>query len=222
MSAELNHQLKNTPVLYSFRRCPFAMRARLALVASQTEVELREIVLRDKPEHMVQLSPKATVPVLWLPNCSVIDESLDIMKWALKRHDPKGWFNLTESEQNEANQLLQQLDGPFKHHLDRYKYASRHKTDPVVHLQACIDILLQWQQRLNQNAYILGDNPTYVDYAMLPFVRQFRIANPDTFDKLDSIPAVQQWLGNYLNSDLYEKIMLKYDPWHPGQTVVFL
>lgn len=199
------------------------MRARLALVASQTEVELREIILRDKPEHMVQLSPKATVPVLWLPDGTVIDESLDIMLWALQQNDPEGWLVLTDDQKTDATTLLEQLDNTFKHHLDRYKYASRHNTDPQEHLQVCLDILLQWEQRIAQNkGYLLSGQAKYIDFALLPFVRQFRMPDPNVFDRHNDLPNLQQWLNNYLKSGFYEKIMLKYALWQPGQEAVFL
>ena len=114
-----SHQL-GLPVLYSFRRCPYAMRARLALVAAGVQVEIREILLRDKPQHLRDLSPKATVPVLWLTDGSVIDQSLDVMRWAIAQNQPIDWVRPKPAEVEQGEQWLQQLDGPFKQNLDRY------------------------------------------------------------------------------------------------------
>ena len=114
------------PVLYSFRRCPYAMRARLTLAASGTKCELREVVLAQKPQALVQVSPKATVPVLVLPDGMVLEQSLDIMLWALRRHDPQHWLPTSTLELDSALALITQCDGDFKFHLDRYKYPNRY------------------------------------------------------------------------------------------------
>src|SRR5206468_13064094 len=118
------------PILYSFRRCPYAMRARMAIAVSGQRCELREIVLKSKPPEMLAASPKATVPVLVLPGGSVIEQSLDIMRWSLTRHDPAGWLD------HEDKHLIEANDGPFKHHLDRAKYPDRHDSDAAAHLSA--------------------------------------------------------------------------------------
>lgn len=218
--ANVRH-LPNLPVLYSFRRCPYAMRARLGLVASQTKVELREILLRDKPEHMLTLSPKGTVPVLWLPDGSVIDESIDVMLWALRQRDPLGWLDLTAEQRVEADELVAQLDGPFKHHLDRYKYSNRYENcDSQEHLEACLSILDQWNERLRGHSYLLGAHAKYVDYALLPFVRQFRIADPLFFDQAQRLACVRSWLNRYLESSFYNAIMPKFPQWTPGNLPV--
>lgn len=199
------------------------MRARLGLVASQTQVELREILLRDKPEHMLTLSPKGTVPVLWLPDGSVIDESLDVMLWALERHDPHGWLDLSPAQAEQAREWISTLDGAFKHHLDRYKYSNRYENcDPQVHLASCLDILQPWEQALASQDFLLGPNPKYVDYAILPFIRQFRIADPDFFDQEPRLASIRRWLNSYLGSDLFQTIMPKFKQWNPGdEPVVF-
>jgi glutathione S-transferase len=114
------------PVLYSFRRCPFAMRARLALATSWQRCELREVVLRDKPAALIAASPKATVPVLVLPDGTVLDQSLDIMRWALARHDPEQWLAQTPDESDRMDALIARCDGEFKRDLDRYKYPNRY------------------------------------------------------------------------------------------------
>lgn len=218
----ITHPLPATPVLYSFRRCPYAMRARLGLVASQIQVELREILLRDKPEHMLCLSPKGTVPVLWLPDGTVIDESMDIMLWALEINDPSGWLDLSSDQLLQAGELVEQLDGSFKLHLDRYKYASRYENcDPQEHLQACLGILDQWGERLRLQPYLMGAQARYVDYALLPFVRQFRIADPMFFDQEPRLEHVRRWLNDYLESSLFKAVMPKFPQWKPGQKALF-
>lgn len=190
----------------------------MGIVASGVRVELREILLRDKPEHMVSLSPKATVPVLWLPDGTVIDESIDVMLWALKQADPFGWLALTEAQTQTARELIAQLDGPFKHHLDRYKYANRYDNcDALEHRDACVDILQSWNGRLvKHGGWLIDEKPCYADYAILPFVRQFRVADEAFFDTKLNLSALQKWLHDYLASTLFEAIMPKFEPWKPG------
>lgn len=213
----LGHQL-GLPVLYSFRRCPYAMRARLALVAAGVQVEIREILLRDKPQHLRDLSPKATVPVLWLPDGTVIDQSLDVMRWALAQRQPVGFLTPDTAEVQQGEQWLQQLDGPFKFNLDRYKYPNRYENcDPVPHRAACLELLLVWEQALaDGRAFLFGTQPSLYDAAILPFVRQFRIADEAWFDSQTSIPSVQAWLNQFLGSSWFDLAMPKLAPWQPG------
>ncbi|MDX1668417.1 MAG: glutathione S-transferase, partial [Limnobacter sp.] len=220
MTANQRH-LPQLPVLYSFRRCPYAMRARLGLAVSHTQVELREILLRDKPEHMLTLSPKGTVPVLWLPDGTVIDESLDVMLWALRRNDPQGWLNLSPSQEKQAREWVSLLDGDFKYHLDRYKYSNRYENcDPQEHLKQCLTILEPWEQALSEHAFLLGEQAKYVDYAVLPFVRQFRIADPHFFDQEPELTHIRGWLNRYLDSELFKTIMPKFKQWQPDDRAV--
>lgn len=221
MVANARH-LPETPVLYSFRRCPYAMRARLGIVASGLIVELREILLRDKPEHMLNLSPKGTVPVLWLCDGTVIDESLDVMLWALQQSDPLGWLDLNEQQTRQTDDLVAQLDGPFKHHLDRYKYANRYEDcDALTHRQACVDILRTWDGLIASNGgWLVDQRERFVDYALLPFVRQFRVADETFFDEEPTLGALRQWLFNYLESPKFRAIMPKLKPWQPGDAAV--
>ncbi|HCS18249.1 MAG TPA: glutathione S-transferase, partial [Erythrobacter sp.] len=159
-------------ILYSFRRCPYAMRARMALSSSGLEYEHREVVLRDKPPEMLEVSPKGTVPVLVTQTGTVIEESLDIMRHALAMKDPEGWLERDDPELVAAN------DGPFKHHLDRYKYATRYAdVDPEEHRSAALDILRQVEARLAKDAYLCGARRGLADIAIFPFIRQF--ANAD-------------------------------------------
>ena len=199
------------PVLWSFRRCPYAMRARLAIQASGQRVELREILLRDKPEAFLQASRKATVPVLVLPDGRVIEESRDIISWALAQADPEGWLaGLSEAQ---INAHFEALDGPFKHHLDRYKYASRYDAEEgQVHREAGAAYLQQWNKLLAAQTGLSGDRLGLLDFATLPFVRQFRIADIGWFDAQDW-PNLHRWLQDFLNSPSFAAIMQKYAPW---------
>ena len=201
------------PVLYSFRRCPYAMRARMALMASETEVELREILLKNKPPEMLAASPKGTVPVLVLTDGAVIDESLAVMRWALARRDPLGWLDYDAT----ADAFIADNDGPFKHHLDRYKYASRYDgEDAEEHRAAGLGYLQALNARLEANGHLGAARTSLPDIAVFPFVRQFRIADPAWFDAL-SLSALKHWLDAHLNDALFQRAMTKYDLWRSGE-----
>lgn len=225
----MEHQL-GLPVLYTFRRCPYAMRARLAIVAAGLKVEVRELVLRAKPAHMLEISPKGTVPVLWLQDGTVIDESLDVMRWAVGQNFPADWLVLNAEQQQQCDEWIALLDGEFKRNLDRYKYPHRYdiKTDtdtytcdPLEHRALCEKILVQWnsvleQQRLNGGTYLFGSQPSFADCAILPFLRQFRIADEAWFDAVPGYDALKQWLKAFLESPQLEQAMVKYSPWQLG------
>ncbi len=202
------------PILYSFRRCPYAMRARLALLISGQAVALREVVLRSKPAEMLAASPKGTVPVLLLPDGRVIDESLDIMRWALARHDPEGWLG------GDDRALIAAQDGPFKYHLDRYKYAQRHGTDAAVHRDAGLAMLGDLEARLAQSPQLCGGRRTLTDMAIFPFVRQFAAVDPDGF-AARPLPGVQRWLADHTASDLFARAMVRVPPWNADQAEGF-
>lgn len=196
------------PVLYSFRRCPYAMRARMALAVSGTPVRLREVVLKDKPEEMLAASPKATVPVL-VDGADVLEESLDVMRWALGRSDPEGWLDGADDAQG----LVAENDGPFKHHLDRYKYATRYEdADPDEHRAAGMAFLQTLEERLAGAPYLNGARRGFADIAIFPFVRQFRIADEGWFGSAP-IPNVRRWLEALTSSDLFLSVMQKYPAW---------
>ena len=200
------------PVLYSFRRCPYAMRARMALLVSKIPVRLREVVLRDKPEEMIAASPKATVPVLVLPDGQVIDESLAIMHWALERNDPENWLQGSAAE----TALIAEADGPFKHALDRYKYPTRYENvDPLDHRAAGQAFLEKLDGLIQPSGQLMGAKPTLADHAIFPFVRQFANNDRDWFDQLP-LPALQKWLGDHLASPLFATTMVKYPQWVSG------
>ena len=196
------------PVLYSFRRCPYAMRSRMALQISGVQVRLREILLRDKPDEMLSKSAKGTVPVL-VQGQRVIDESLDVMRWALEQHDPENWLSYSDSDID----LVAENDGPFKHHLDRYKYATRYEdSDPVLHRTEGEKFFAQLEARMQNHSYLAGAQRGFTDIAIFPFVRQFRIADEAWFDAAP-YPNVQKWVQSLLSSELFSSIMKKYVLW---------
>lgn len=194
------------PILYSFRRCPYAIRARLALAVSETAVEHREVKLRDKPAEMLAVSPKGTVPVLVLSDGAVIDESLDVMRWALARNDPERWLAGDDVE------LIATNDGAFKHHLDRYKYPERYAAGGVDHRAAALAILQGLEVRLGNHAYLSGARFGLTDAAILPFVRQFSAVDPGWFAAQD-LARVQAWLGEFLASALFARVMAVREVW---------
>ena len=200
------------PVLYSFRRCPYAIRARLALAISETPYALREVHLARKPDAMLEASPKGTVPVLVLADGSVIEESSQIMRWALGRNDPEGWL-----ERDDAA-LIERNDGPFKHDLDRYKYPERHDSDALAHRQRGMEFLSLLDARLSDHGYLCGAKRGIADAAIVPFVRQFAAVDSDWF-AAQPIPCLQEWLAEYLASPLFATVMLRVAPWSPGDPV---
>ena len=219
---------KNLPIFWSFRRCPYAMRARLAVRSAGIKVELREILLRDKPSAFLAASTTKTVPVLVLDDGRIIEESRDIMFWALKTsQDPEGWLAPHTNDEGAVPAFFERLDGPFKRNLDRYKYATRfaenkkeivenqliHRTEGAVFLSE-IEVLLSKQ------ACLSGAKMGILDYGCLPFIRQFRLANMHWFDAQDW-PHLHRWLSAFLVSDRFSQIMEKYPPWHPKQAPLY-
>jgi len=197
------------PIFYSFRRCPYAMRARLALVISGTTYQIREVKLARKPAELIAASPKATVPVLIDKDGSVIAESLDIMMWALAQHDPEHWRERQDTD------LIALNDGPFKHHLDRYKYPDRYGSDPMAHRGAGCDMLTRLDERLGKTRHLSGDARGLTDAAIFPFVRQFAETDRAWFDA-QPLPHLHSWLHAHLASPLFNAIMIRLNPWQPG------
>jgi glutathione S-transferase len=203
-------------VLYSFRRCPYAIRARLALRASEIELELREVVLADKPAEMLEASPKGTVPVLIDARGQVLEESHDIMLWALQQNDPMAWIVSDQKIQADTQALIERNDGFFKHYLDRYKYAVGYPEHPAEYYRdQARDFLIQLEQLLEQNSYLLSDRMTLADIAIFPFVRQFAFVDKDWFDATP-YAQMQNWLEALLQSELFQSVMKKYPRWVPG------
>ena len=209
------------PVLYSFRRCPYAMRARLALAASGVGYQMREVALKSKPPQMLAASAKGTVPVLVLTSGQVIDESLDIMRWALAINDPGAW--LEQGLQSEVATLIEGNDGPFKHALDRYKYPNRYllesNGDAAAFALMQRDAATRWLQtlelRLSKNlgtSWLLGEQASLADMACLPFVRQFAHTDAAWFAE-QPWPRLQVWLARFEASALFDSVMGKHQPW---------
>jgi len=206
------------PILYSFRRCPYAMRARMALVIAGQRVELREVVLKEKPAEMIEASAKGTVPVLVMPDGRVIEESIDIMHWALRRSDPEGWHVPNTVE---MDKLISDNDGPFKHHLDRFKYATRYEdADPEVERAAAEEYLARLDERLMANKHLMGDRRSLADIAIFPFVRQFMNAAKDVME-MSRFPGVDRWLKGHVATPLFASVMGKYPQWHPGEPTTY-
>lgn len=208
--------MSTLPILYSFRRCPYAMRARLALAVSGQICELREVVLRNKPQGLLQASPKGTVPVLVLPGGQVLEQSLDIMLWALAQHDPEGWLTPTQGDVPEMRALIAECDGPFKHALDRCKYPNRYpEADAsLTHAQAA-----QWLQtleaRLVSQPFLFGHHAALADMAIAPFVRQFAGINAAAWSA-QPWPGLQHWLAQWQAGPLFEAVMHKLPAWVDG------
>lgn len=207
------------PILYSFRRCPYAMRARMGLMISGQSVELREIILRAKPAEMLAASAKGTVPILILPTGQVIEQSLDIMHWALRQNDPKHWLSQSDETARAAEKIVAQSDGLFKTALDRYKYHSRYDdADPHIERDKAMNILLEWNDIIGEKGCFFEKN-NIADYAVFPFVRQFANHDRSWFDT-QPIPHIHSWLKAHLNSDLFANIMVKYPLWHMGSAPI--
>ncbi|WP_413499958.1 glutathione S-transferase [Psychrobacter maritimus] len=206
------------PCLYSFRRCPYAMRARLGILFAELQVELREITLKNKPPQMLAISPKGTVPVLHLLDGTVIEESREIMTWALAQQDPQGLLH--DAALHESNVLIDKNDNEFKHWLDRYKYADRHLEMSQTEYRQKGEVFLQLlEELLTKNPYLLGKGITFSDIGIMPFVRQFAHVNRDVFYNLP-YPNLQRWLQDWLQHPLFLQAMTKFQPWQDGDEVV--
>ncbi len=204
------------PILYSFRRCPYAMRARMALWVAGITVELREVKLAAKPPALLAASPKGTVPVLVLADGQVIDQSLDIMRWALVHHDPEGWLA------GEDAGLIAANDGPFKRHLDRAKYPGRYgEDDGIDHRSAALAFLAPLEARLGEAPYLGGEARGFTDIALFPFIRQFAAIDPPWFAAQPLAP-IQGWLERLLETPLFASVMPKFAPWQKSDAPVML
>jgi len=196
------------------------MRARYALLKSRLTIEVREIKLREKPELMLELSPKGTVPVLYSDR--TIDESLDIMVWALEHNDPDGWLGDNEAAREHQLEAIRRFDREFKPLLDRYKYFTRHpERSQDDYFNEAIHWLCSFEQLLTAHAYLNGTEEQLLDAATAPFIRQFSMVDPARWQALD-MPALKAWLERHLSSAHWQNIMVKYDPWQPGQDAIYL
>lgn len=212
------------PVLYSFRRCPYAMRARLAMAASGQCCELREVALRSKPAELLAASPKATVPVLILPGGKVIEQSLEIMRWALQQNDPECWLAPKQGTLQAMLALIAANDGLFKQHLDRYKYPNRYPQEHAGdapqfsqdHRTSAACWLMELEARLIGHAWLFGPAASLADMAILPFVRQFAHTDTAWFSS-QPWPNLSAWLLRWESSARFLEAMEKYPPWQSGQ-----
>lgn len=207
--------MKDDSILYSFRRCPFAIRARLALIYSGVKFELREVKLNDLPEAMLEISPKATVPVLQLSDGTVLEESLDIFDWSLSLNDPHNWL-----DRNDKN-LIRKNDEVFKPLLDKYKYADRHpELSQPEHLSNCLPFLNKLEHLLQSSAYLSGERQGRTDITIMPFIRQFAAVDPDWFLQSE-FDSTRRWLNTLMDSALFKKVMQKHPVWQPGDEPLY-
>lgn len=187
----------------------------MALNYAGITVELREVLLRDKPGSMLQASAKGTVPVLVIPGGRVIDESADVMRWALDQQDPEQWWR--NDLANETNALVEENDFVFKKHLDHYKYADRHPEQPAIFYRTAAErFLQQLEQKLTRRRFLMGSDLTFADVAIFPFIRQFAFVDKAWFDQAP-YPSLQAWLQSFLDSDLFLNVMKKFPTWREHQ-----
>lgn len=197
--------MPSIPILYSFRRCPYAIRARLALAFSNIEYELREVDLKAKPDSMLKFSPKGTVPVLVLPDNKVIDESYDIVNWAFDIKYPTEFAPVTNEIMEETKKVFSSLHESFIFHLNRYKYPDRYDNVDIEHHKEELEkFLLRCEKHLSQHKFLLADKPTAIDILVFPFVRQLDIAN----DKILS-GRLRSWFDLWLEHELFQEVMQK-------------
>lgn len=208
----------NRPILYSFRRCPYAMRARMAIAAAGVECRLREVVLRDKPAEMLDASPKGTVPVVVEPDGTVIEESLDVMAWALAQNDAEHWLAPEQGTRADMEALIAESDGPFKRALDRYKYPNRYEDEGVDREEQRargLAFLEKLNTQLDGRAHLFGSRISFADIAIFPFIRQFANTDRAWFDGLN-LPDLEAWLNDHLESPRFKQIMPKFAQWKTG------
>ena len=204
-------------VCYTFRRCPYAIRARMALDCAGIEPEYREIRFSDKPPQMLSVSPKGTVPVLIRGEGEVLEESWDIIGWALAQNDPENWLPDTPESAKAVDDLLQTNDYRFKDFLDRYKYADRHpELNPEQHRERALWFLEDLESLLGDGGWLGGDRMTVADIAVFPFIRQFSMVEPEWFAN-SPFNRVRDWLERIMGSPRFERVMVKRSLWdHRG------
>ena len=222
MSKACNNSCNN--ILYTFRRCPYAMRARLALKVARIDYEHREVLLRDKPAAMLDISPKGSVPVFLRADGKVIDESFDVMLWALKTHDPDGWL---APDMNAMQDVIKPMEGPFAQHQFRYKYASFFNESlsradvNTEEREKAGKYLKALEIRLCKTTYLMGEHPSLADMAIVSFVRQFAMVEPDWWNQ-HPYPALASWLSGIVDAPLFASIMGKYQQWKSGDPITII
>lgn len=211
------------PILFSFRRCPYAMRARIAIKLCSLECEIREINLKLKNKEFLEISPKGTVPVLVLPDNKIIEESMDIIHWAISNNDPYNLKLKNLEIYNKDMDLISIFDNEFKYHLDRYKYNSRYKgINKEEHKYKARDLLVNLNNSLKEKQWLNGENISISDISILPFIRQYRIADIKWFDEKLELPNINRWLDKFLNSKIFNNVMKKYKIWETTDQKIFL
>jgi glutathione S-transferase len=208
------------PVLYSFRRCPYAMRARMAIYQANIKCELREVVLKEKPDAMLSLSKKGTVPVLLTPEQEVIDQSCDVMHWALNQNDPDNWLN---EDASQSQLLIDYNDNEFKYYLDRYKYHVGYPEQSQEYYRENAESFLKLiEKQLNENEGIalLGNRISFADIAIFPFIRQFAMVDIEWF-KNSPYDAIKKWFSSIEQSELFQNCMKKYEQWQPEHAPIY-
>jgi glutathione S-transferase len=198
------------------------MRAHMALKKSGIKIELREVKLSDMPEQALNISPNATVPILLLPDGTVMNESWDIVKWALQQHDPDNWLGDDNAYLTVAEMLIETNDFSFKNDLDHYKYSDRHPEHSEQHYrEACEEFIVELEEMLSENKYLFGSELSLADIGVFPFIRQFSLVNKDWFDE-SHYEKVKQWLDGLINSALFQNVFQKHDIWKSGDTMVHI
>lgn len=216
--------MSELPILYNFRRCPYAMRARMMMHYSNIESIVREVDLRNKPSHMIEISPKATVPLLLLKNGEIIDESIDIMRYALSISDPEGFLENEQKSAISANDLIKSNDKEFCSLLRKYKYFEKHPESSQQEYRNQIEnkFLRIYEQYLENSSFLCGKK-TIADYALIPFIRQFSLVDEEWFLS-SGYSNIIKWLNNFINSNKFEEIIMrKANPWVSGdKEILFL
>lgn len=212
----------HVPILYSFRRCPYCIRAHMALKVSGIKVELRDVKLNDMPEEATRISPKATVPILKLPDGTCLDESWDIVKWALQQNDPDSWQGNNNVFLSDAEALIELNDFSFKENLDHYKYFDRYPEHNQRYYRHAGEVFIaKLEKMLTKNQYLLGDKISLADISVFPFIRQFSLVDKTWFDS-SPYPHLQQWLDSFINQALFQQVFQKHKVWLPGNIAVFI
>jgi len=216
--------MTKAPILYSFRRCPYAIRTRIFIKLCQIKVELREVHLKNIPQEIKSISPKSTVPVLDFSNGNLLEESLDIMNWAININDSHKLKKSKLDNLEKTQKILDMIEGPFKYQLDRYKYNSRYKNikSPEYFRDKAIELLNDVEKELlNNNLWIFNNKPSYLDLAILPFIRQFRIADIFWFDNEMPLKKVHTWLIRFLEWQTFQDIMKKNKLWERNDKPIY-
>jgi len=209
-------------VLYSFRRCPYCMRAHLGLKQSGLKIELREVDLKRFPQALLTISATKTVPVLMLPDGSVLGESWDILKWTLEQNDPDNWLGDNKCFLPDTEMLVETNDFSFKNDLDHYKYADRHpEYSQEYYRQQCEEFIEELEAMLSENRYLLDDQLSIADIAVFPFIRQYSLVDKTWFDQ-SHYTNTRQWLEKLVNTELFQNVFLKHKNWQQGDAAVFI